>query len=52
MPSLADIRNDVQKIAARVKDPEIRQLALLVEQLCKIVQDIDHKADDALNASR
>jgi hypothetical protein len=51
MPSISDIRNDVQKLAAQVNDPEVRLLALFVERLCKMVQDIDHKADDALNAS-
>ena len=51
MPSISDIRNDVQKLAARVDNPEVRELATYVERLCKMVHYIDHEVDDALNAT-
>jgi hypothetical protein len=51
MPSISDIRNDVQKLASRVDNLEVRELAVYVERLCKMVQDIEHKADDALKAT-
>ena len=52
MPSFFNLRHEAEKVAVMSSDSQVKQLAKIVEDLCKESEEVERKAEKAFKEAR